>query len=361
MSETGKAYLVFFCGLFLSGLVISYPVLGQARSLEIAIGFVGAGLFYAIFQLGLRQSLMFFALLGLGASLLGHLGSPYFFMFELLHQFQLHAFVAGLGLIVVALATSRTLLLFAAMALALSSGAAVGPVVVYEALHEAQLPEAQTPAKIISYNVMARNPDQRASLLWVQEQKADVVLLLEANHLWDAQTALLEGDLPHVVRVDHISNFGISLFSRYPVVEQETLLGGEALTPVLRADIALPQGRVRFIGAHPIIPMLAEYRALRDRQIALMSRLAQESPYPVVVLGDFNAVPWIASFAQLQHQAELTGVVLWPSWPASFFALGLPIDQIIGGKGVVVHEVKTGPLHASDHRARIAQLSVWSK
>lgn len=358
MSETGKAYFVFFCGLILTALVIWQPVFGQTRSLEIAIGLMGAGLFYAVIQLRLRQSLMFLALLGLIASLLGHVGSPYFFMFELLHQFQLHAFVAALGLIIVALATSRTLLLFAAMALAIVSGAAVGPVVVYEALHEAQLPEAQTPAKIISYNVMTKNPDQRASIIWLQEQKADVVALTEANHLWDAQTALLEGDLPHVVRVDHPGNFGISLFSRYRVVEHEALEGGDALTPLLRADIALPQGRVRFIVAHPIIPMSAEYRVLRDRQIGLMSRLAQESPYPVVILGDFNAAPWIASFKQLQRQTELTGAVLWPSWPANFFALGLPIDQIIGGKGAVIREAETGPLHASDHRARIAQLSV---
>lgn len=297
----------------------------------------------------------FMAGMGLLCSIAGQFSGT-FWISNLLAQFQIWAFFGGMLFFAIALVDFLKPALVLSALLMLSSGYAISPVI----LHELNAPMATGPSvKIINYNVLSTSPHQEVIDAWIREQQPDVIALVEGNYRWADTVAGLKDILPYSLLLDNTGNVGIILLSKYPLQNQQYRQMTEPFFwPMMSVDIDLPVGLTRFIIAHSPTPVSSENLRMGRIQLRGFGELAGASELPVVLMGDFNTTPWTKPYIDVMREHQLYGNKLTASWPSGMYAFGIPIDQIVAGKGAVVSNITTGPTHYSDHRARVAELRI---
>jgi endonuclease/exonuclease/phosphatase (EEP) superfamily protein YafD len=146
-------------------------------------------------------------------------------------------------------------------------------------------------------NVEASNRNFGKLLAWVDEFKPDVLVLIEIDQIWIDGLTSLEATYPHFVKdPKERSNFGLSVYSRFPILQRE----------------------------------LRQFSA-----------------------GDLNVTSWSPFYSaaftdDLVNAREGFGVL--PTWPSDFPAwMRTPIDQILLRGGLTVRSIRVGPDFESDH------------
>jgi endonuclease/exonuclease/phosphatase (EEP) superfamily protein YafD len=111
----------------------------------------------------------------------------------------------------------------------------------------------------------------------------------------------------------------------------------------------------------------------RDELLALAASLARhrlEARDHVLLLGDFNAVPYSTAFRDLLSASGLADssrapaerpMRPWPTWFSSWPGIGLAIDHALVSPGVRIVERRLGPDIGSDHRPLVlhVRLADW--
>ena len=107
------------------------------------------------------------------------------------------------------------------------------------------------------------------------------------------------------------------IFSRYPILDRQETRFPESTNSFVWADVQLPQGRIRVHDLHlesyalgqlaRDTPVRDVYRRMQER-ISLRSQQAEwvaqsiaDSPYPVLVCGDFNDVPLSYAYQRISR------------------------------------------------------------
>jgi endonuclease/exonuclease/phosphatase (EEP) superfamily protein YafD len=113
---------------------------------------------------------------------------------------------------------------------------------------------------------------------------------------------------------------------------------------------------VQITSTHPPSPGDPGLRADRDRQLADISAgIDLDRPY--IVAGDFNATPWSAAYETVPG-ARAGDPRFEGTFPAFLGALGLPIDHIKFGGGLVLVDYRAGPDIGSDHLPLVATFAL---
>jgi endonuclease/exonuclease/phosphatase (EEP) superfamily protein YafD len=90
----------------------------------------------------------------------------------------------------------------------------------------------------------------------------------------------------------------------------------------------------------------------------------RQSPYPIVLAGDFNGSRWVPAVGELfgagltsAHEAK--GFGLSSSWPeASWVPIFMRLDHVLYNKDVAATSVVDAVIPGSDHRAIVADLAL---
>lgn len=216
--------------------------------------------------------------------------------------------------------------------------------------------------KILYANVLTHN-DQYASLArLIEEEQPDVIALLEFSENWQKA---LQGDLdawPHREIRPRDDNFGIAVYSRYPL-ENSTW---PVLTPTgsatLFSSLSWNGQSFPFVFAHPYPPIRRYASNTARAQVAEMCLRAELQHDAALLVGDLNATPWSHTYRQLKvtrlrNGREGFGVL--PTWPAALPAfLRIPIDAVMVGPSWQVLDLRVGPDIGSDHLPLIMELSL---
>lgn len=217
--------------------------------------------------------------------------------------------------------------------------------------------------RVLSLNVHTANTRMSAAVAAILASDADMVLLMEVNDTWVAGLSGLAGRYPHHVLAPQEDNFGMALYSRWPLtggVESSVAGGG---VPLVDVRVSVPDMDIRFIGIHTLPPVNRAYAAGRDAQLLeLVARLANDAG-PTVVAGDLNCTPWSPHFRRLLAETGLrdsrNGFGIGASWPRQFPAIcRIPIDHVLHSAGLAVASRRLGPDIGSDHLPVICDL-VW--
>lgn len=112
---------------------------------------------------------------------------------------------------------------------------------------------------------------------------------------------------------------------------------------ILRAGV----DGVQIVTTHPPSPGAPDVRWDRDRQLASIAQgLDTEAPF--VIMGDFNTTPWGHAYTAVP--GERAGDPRFEgTFPAIAGPLGLPIDHVKFGGGLVLTDYRVGPDIGSDH------------
>lgn len=148
---------------------------------------------------------------------------------------------------------------------------------------------------ILISNVYEDNNNVTGCLAVVNRCAADLVLLLETNHKWAAGTQPLDEKYAYRVKVPIDNTYGMLLFSKYPIKNEEVRYLVEDDIPSIRCQIELPSGQwIQVYAVHPTPPVPNENprSTERDKELLLIAKEAKEAALPTLVMGDLNDVAW---------------------------------------------------------------------
>lgn len=162
---------------------------------------------------------------------------------------------------------------------------------------------------------------------WLTQVDADVIALQEFfnNDMREAEGIISklasEGYVYYYINPLKIKCFqgffGVITFSKHPIIQSDSLYIGDStgFNRAIYTDIAIKKDTIRVINSHlhsmsirlkPTLPMspdslylqlsvikrkLEKGFKMREKQIKHILKLVEESPYPVIWVGDFNDTP----------------------------------------------------------------------
>lgn len=279
---------------------------------------------------------------------------------EVLGNFAVHQAVAGVGVALVA-GLARV---WPAVGVALGGASIAGAPVVGLLAASPGSAGPGSGLRVSVHNVLSTNPDPAAAVARIAALDSELVVVLEVTEAWRPHLEALSS-LPHQHLEPRGDNFGIALLSSRPLHDVQVWpLGDPAWVsvPAVRAEVALPEGRVQVVGAHLFPPIGARAAAVRSAQVAQLAASLGQVDTPTVLLGDFNTTPTTRTHRTLSDRTGLhtvrRGQAWWPTWPsASPPWLRIPIDDILVSEHWVVRRgaVDVGP--GSDHAALVVELT----
>jgi endonuclease/exonuclease/phosphatase family metal-dependent hydrolase len=177
-------------------------------------------------------------------------------------------------------------------------------------------------------------------------------------------------------------SWGTAIFSRYPIINTGAIMfSNQTQNSCSYADIKIDTVIVRVFNIHlqsvyfskqdyqylhdisenqevqvaptkQIVSKLKKAFILRGQQALKIEAAIEDSPYPVIVCGDFNDTP--ASFSYHTLSKKLNDAFLLAGWGTGATYAGFPtnyrIDYIFTGKNFEVAHYRTTCVNYSDHR-----------
>lgn len=287
--------------------------------------------------------------LGLGASGLGFL-APRFPELELVNHFRPFILAASIPVLAAAwFAGGGRLRAAAGLLVGLTLALTLLPI----AYRAPSRPEAPVDLKVVTLNLFVGNRDVESAARFLEEERADVVLLQEADRMHAALFARLRATYPHAYCPDRACS--VALVSRRPWLEA----GKEDVPPrrplLVWARFEARGRPVRVIGIHMPYPFEPQRQAEHtDWLVAYLRRQAE----PLVLAGDLNLTPFSWKFTRIVREAALeTHLLAGFSWPAHRYAPVVLLDHVLTSPGFATVAARVGPALGSDHRPVIVELA----
>ena len=217
--------------------------------------------------------------------------------------------------------------------------------------------------RLLEVNVHTANRQHEAVEKLVIDRKPDILALLEVNERWLDALAGLHRYYPHRIERPQNDNFGIALFSRFP-------LDDLTLRRLEHDRVYIAVGRFSFGStpialavAHPVPPAGPTSSALRNEQLRQLSEILQNfRGSEIILLGDLNTSPWSPVYRRLEHSTGLhnaaRGLGLFPTWPTAIRPLMIPLDHCLLSSGLRAVSLHTGPEVGSDHLPVLVEIAL---
>lgn len=258
--------------------------------------------------------------------------------------------------------------------------------------------------RIMTYNIeMFRHYEQDDSIVnLIEEGNYDIVCMQEYGHLkaksqqWNKISARLNSIFPyrHIWFKNQTSRNenGLVLYSRYPIVKKVKINYDSKYNISVYSDIVVGEDTIRVFNNHlesnrltkndrgvagkitdeyvdneslyrsfrEVLRKVADASILRASQADSVAAIIEQTPYPVIVLGDFNDVPQAYVYNRLIRSKHLNSSSSLTDAYASagdwFYYytfnqdhLNVPIDHILISSEFAVQDCIILPLSYSDH------------
>lgn len=223
--------------------------------------------------------------------------------------------------------------------------------------------------RVFLANVLKHNQNHDQVIAQIRTSGPDVIAILElGSDLEQALNQQLATSHPYVVSASQDNgNFGIGLWSRFPLSNERVFHLNTPILPSIEADVQLPSRAIHLVATHPLPPIGARNFNHRNKHLTLLAEQIQkqlrvDSAASVILLGDLNLTPWSPLFhdflatTDLQNAAAGRGLQpTWYRWNA--FPFGLILDHGLHSRNLRCLERKILPPNGSDHRALVLDFS----
>ena len=224
--------------------------------------------------------------------------------------------------------------------------------------------------RVFLANVLTRNQHHDQIIAQIRAADPDVIAILELSSTLEAslQREFSATHAYYVSESQDDGNFGIGLWSRYPLSHERVFHLNAPILPSIEADIQFPSCPIQFTVTHPLPPIGARNFGHRNQHLALLAQRVrkQQQAEPIclqILLGDLNLTPWSPLFEDflastgLQNAAAGRGLQpTWYRWPA--FPFGLLLDHGLHSRNLRCDQRAILAENGSDHRAVVFDFSV---
>ena len=238
-------------------------------------------------------------------------------------------------------------------------------------LHREEVPDSNQ-LKLVCWNAegFRLNKDTLAKAAHsIRILQPGIVCLQERPHTnllaWDTIQAAFP-DYPYCIinsREDEILN--LAVFSRWPVGNVQEYYFPDSYNKMLQADIRMIGQTFRLFNVHLQTTGMNESSSMKDRlqtmrhhairrnrQADLLANAIAESPYPVIVCGDFNDIPASYVYRKISRSLQDCFLQAGRTWKGSYQRWGdfLRIDYTLCSPAFQVNCYQLVSNHWSDHK-----------
>ncbi|MHB0938575.1 MAG: endonuclease/exonuclease/phosphatase family protein [Armatimonadota bacterium] len=226
------------------------------------------------------------------------------------------------------------------------------------------------PVRVMTLNLHHLSAGTDAAMALIEREKPDILCLQEVNRSHTDPVERVARRLPgwYVARTHEVA-----VLSRYPIRERRVHRVPNTERAMLEAVCEIEGKRFAVLNIH--MSTASEARSLRDpdgsrraylrlsaairaQQVRQMLEIAEQSPYPRLVAGDFNTPPRGILYRRLC--GSFTDTFARAGWGTGYtFSARLPvmrIDYVFADKGFAVMECRRSSLKASDHYSVVADV-----
>jgi endonuclease/exonuclease/phosphatase (EEP) superfamily protein YafD len=216
---------------------------------------------------------------------------------------------------------------------------------------------------ILTSNVLTPNHNADALIKLVNKHQPDVLVTLESDQWWEDQLSVLEADMPYSIKCPLDNLYGMHVFSRLPLEDQEISYLVEKNVPSMHASLVLRTGdKVRMHFVHPAPPSPTENTesAERDAELIIVAKSVAEIDQPVIVTGDLNDVAWSATTRLFRKMSGLldprVGRGMYNTFNVGHPFLRWPLDHLFHSKHFTLLSIERLPSIGSDHFSLFTRL-----
>jgi endonuclease/exonuclease/phosphatase (EEP) superfamily protein YafD len=194
---------------------------------------------------------------------------------------------------------------------------------------ETEEEKGSKPFKIAHFNITNANSLSHVAQA-LKKTNADLLSIHEVTPEWDAWLAdSLTSEYPYSHVMVDIGMFGMALYAKYPLEQIDTFYYQEI--PNLAGCFSVEGERICFVNIHTE-PALNSFSLKRlQEHLDSAANFIDKILPPVIVMGDFNAVPWSSEIRAFTSRAGLqdsrTGFIQFSSEGYSSF-FDIPLDHI---------------------------------
>lgn len=273
-----------------------------------------------------------------------------FNLLELLVAFAHFTLVLSLVCVLLAAIKKLRILLLSASISAITSGVLVVP----HMLHASYSGEADF--TVGQFNLWHYNPSPREAINAISKATPDIFTIQELNQEWSSITdSAFSVSHPYTVEAPMESCcYGIGLYSRFPLVSYNVLEIGR--TPVIIAQMRIDSRILTVVSLHTRPPAFPNETKERNLQLEQVASIVAAENSGCIAMGDFNVVPWDATFTSFLSQGNLIPVrdEFQPTYPMDLGIPLIPIDHITYKGRLEPTECRTVNLPGSDHVGLVA-------
>ena len=226
---------------------------------------------------------------------------------------------------------------------------------------------AEKQLSILTSNVYTPNRNAKALIDLVKQHKPDVLVTLESDQWWQDQLNVIETDMPYSVKCPHDNLYGMHVYSRLPLYEQEICYLVEQDVPSIHVCLTLRTGdKVRAHFLHPAPPSPTENpeSAERDAELIMVAKSVAKSNQPVIVTGDLNDVAWSATTRLFRKISGLldprVGRGAFNTFHAGYPVARWPLDHLFHSSHFTLRDIQRMPSIDSDHFPLLTRLAFTS-
>ncbi|MBU1105751.1 MAG: endonuclease/exonuclease/phosphatase family protein [Candidatus Riflebacteria bacterium] len=293
-------------------------------------------------------------------TMLGFLGQ-FFWILDLFSHFRVQYLIGLviLSILLLALRQHRTAILF--MLFACVNLVLLLPF--YFGAHN-PAPAGMPTMRAMLLNVNTRLGDPVKVKQLILDTDPDIIALEEISSRWITDLAWISNSYPYSIAQPREDNFGIALFSKFPLADEKIVYIGNAEVPSILATVINEKTSLRVIATHPLPPIGREYFDWRNDQLDHLPDYVSAS-MPQILLGDLNATPWSYHFVRLLSRSGLKnssiGRGIQPSWPNNNPLLRIPIDHFLHSADIEIVDRRTGADVSSDHYPVIVDFVIMNR
>lgn len=217
---------------------------------------------------------------------------------------------------------------------------------------------------LMTVNVYQDNDKENKVSQLLDSTSADLVLLTETNQRWIDSLKPLSSKFPHQVQVPLENTYGMYLISKLKLIDPRVYTLVDDSIPSIDTRIRLKSGdTLQLFCIHPTPPMPQENptSTARDAELMLTAEMSRKADLPVIVMGDFNDVPWSATTELFTEYSGLLdprkGRGLVNTYSADNILMRWPLDHIFVSPEFRFLDMERGPDVGSDHFPLYLKLS----